>query len=243
MLSDKVIEWTRNYFRNSGRDTAVIGISGGKDSAVVAAILVKAIGAENVVGVLMPNGVQSDIDDSMRVVKELGIRHFTVNIQDGYNGVIENINSTGIVVSKEAAINVGPRIRMTILYTIAQSLSATGKHPCVVGTGNKSEHYIGYYTKWGDGGCDVNPIQDLWVHEVVQVGMELGYFPDIVNKIPADGLCGKSDEDNLGFSYYDIFVHVVNGTCGDVEKDAAIDVRHRMAAHKENPIPHFENKF
>lgn len=240
MLSERIVEWTREYFIKNGRDTAVIGISGGKDSAVVAAILVKAIGAQNVYGVLMPNGTQSDISDSYRVVEELGINHTVVNIGPMYDATVHGINLTDDVhVSPEAAINIGPRLRMTVLYTICQSLSAKGYHPCVVGTGNKAEHYIGYFTKWGDGGCDVNPIQDLWVHEVIQVGMELGYFPHIVKKVPADGLCGKSDEDNLGFSYDDVYRFATQGTSGNKRVDRAIERKYNASRHKENPIPYF----
>ena len=243
MLKDKVINWTKNQFANTGRDTAVIGISGGKDSAVVAAILCEAIGKNNVLGVLIPNGFHNeDYEDSVKVCEELGIKYIEINIFTMYQSMIEKLrNINDKWPSTDAQINIAPRLRMTTLYSIAQSLSAEGKHPAVVGTGNKSEHYVGYFTKWGDGGCDINPIQDLWCHEVIQLGIELGYFPEIVKKTPADGLCGKSDEDNLGFSYDDVYSLVTLGTCGDKKKDALIKKKHEASRHKEEPIPCFKN--
>lgn len=232
-LSEQVIEWTRKWFEDNGRKTAVLGISGGKDSAVVAAILAKAIGPENVIGVLMPNGVQHDMDDSYRVVKELGIKHTVVNIYGAYRAITRDIVGG---VSEAAAINIAPRVRMTVLYAIAQ----TAEKGCVVGTGNKAEAYVGYTTKWGDSACDMNPIKDLWVHEVIQVGDELGFFPDIVHKVPSDGLCGKTDEESLGFSYDDVAAFVAGTRMVPENIQKAIMLRHKGAIHKIKPIPYFE---
>ena len=249
-LSELVISWTRDTLAAMGRDTAVLGISGGKDSAVVAAILAQAIGPENVFGVMMPNGNQKDIGDSEQVIRELGINGLLVNIGDQYEGTVRPaqlvspaagcpIKGGELVPSVEAKINVAPRLRMTKLYEIAQSLGEYGRKACVVGTGNKAEGYVGYCTKWGDTACDLNPIKDLWVWEVLQVGDELEYFPNIVHKAPDDGLSGKTDEERLGFKYEDVYQFVVGGGV-PAEVQAQISARHRANLHKQKPIPYFE---
>ncbi len=241
-LSEKLIKWTRNWFEENNRDTAVVGISGGKDSAVVAAVLVHAIGAENVFGVLMPNGVQSDISDSEQVVKELGIKSITVNINAGYTGILNEISSHIGELSSDTKINAAPRMRMTTLYAVAQTLSERdGKKACVVGTGNASEGYVGYFTKWGDGAHDVNLLKDLWVHEVLQIGNELGYFPNIVHKAPTDGLSGSTDEAKLGVTYDEVYKVAVAEKVDEKSKER-IDKLHNIAKHKVNPIPYFVNK-
>lgn len=234
-LSDRVVEWTRDWFRRNGRETAVIGISGGKDSAVVAGICAKALGPDHVVGVMMPNGVQADLDDSKKVIESLGIRGMEVNIAgmceaglSGMNKAIKLACEIGMLdpelvkcVTKAAYINMQPRVRMTVLYTIAQSLSGPGgMKACVVGTGNKAESMVGYTTKGGDAMCDVDPIGDMWVDEVVRVGDELGVCPEVVHKIPSDGLCGLSDEDRLGFTYGQV-KQVFTGAVGEVDRETA----------------------
>ncbi len=201
-ISDKLIKWTKEWFEENNRKTAVVGISGGKDSAVVAAVLVHALGSDNVIGVLMPYGIQSDISDSKQVVEELGIKNITVNIGNAYDKLSDEILKETEKLSTEAKINMAPRIRMATVYAIAQTISEldNGK-AVVVGTGNASETYVGYFTKWGDGAYDLNLLKDLWVHEVIQVGDELGYFPNIIHKAPTDGLSGKTDEEKLGVTY------------------------------------------
>ena len=245
-LSEQIVEWLRSWFEENGRKTAVIGISGGKDSAVVAALCVRALGPENVFGVLMPNGEQPDIADAKQVVEELGIRHAVVNIQPIFNDVMALYDSAmrDLVAvptpSDGASINIQPRVRMTVLYTIAQTLSERdGAHACVVGTGNFSEAMVGYTTKWGDAACDVDPIGNLWVEEVIQVGDELGYYPNIIHKTPSDGLCGRSDEDNLGFTYAQVraFFEAPDTLAEDVKE--AIQKRYTASAHKRNSIPCF----
>ena len=250
-LSETAIEWLKNEFDKMGRDTAVIGISGGKDSAVVAALLAKAIGAENVFGVMLPNGEQKDIEDSKQVIRELKINGLLVNIEDEYKASIKSadffqnafgVTTKSIEITSEAAINVAPRLRMTKLYAIAQSLGELNKKACVVGTGNKSEGYVGYCTKWGDMACDLNPIKDLWVHEVLQIGDELGFFPNIIHKAPDDGLCGKTDEEKLGFSYRDVYEFVEDKGTVAPEKVEKIKKMHNAALHKINPVPYFKVK-
>ncbi len=239
-LSERIIEWIKNWFDENGRKTAVLGISGGKDSAVVAGLLVRAIGAENVVGVMMPNGMQSDIEDSKKVVDELKIRSITVNINEGYTGIIDEIETQIGQLSKEAKINTAPRMRMTTLYAVAQTLSDTqDARACVVGTGNAGEAYVGFCTKWGDTGHDINPLRDLWVHEVLQVGDELGYFPEIVHKMPHDGLGLVGDEEKLGVTYNDIY-KVATGIEVEDHIKKRVDQLHKYATHKLNPIPYFK---
>ncbi len=240
-LSEKLIEWTKEWFAVNDRKTAVIGISGGKDSAVVAAVLVHAIGKENVFGVLMPNGVQSDIADSLQVVNELGINHTTINIGTAYGALIDEISEQIVEPTSEAKINISPRLRMTTLYAVAQTLSQSQEaKACVVGTGNAAECYVGYFTKWGDGAHDLNLLRDLWVHEVLQVGDELGYFPNIIHKAPADGLSGSTDEQRLGVTYEEVYRVATNQ---EVSKEAKekIDRLHRFAQHKLNPSAYFKN--
>ncbi len=239
-LSERVINWTKEWFLENDRKTAVVGISGGKDSAVVAAILVHALGAENVFAVLMPNGEQSDISDSKQVVEELGIRNITVNIKSSFDGLLSEIKSHLGELSNEASINTAPRIRMSTLYAVAQTLSERdGAKACVVGTGNASEGYVGYCTKWGDMAHDVNLLKDLWVHEVIEIGDELGYFPNIIHKAPADGLSGSTDEEKLGVSYEEVYKTVVGEEVSEKSR-ARIETLHKLAKHKLNPIPYFK---
>ncbi len=240
--SEKIMSWMGRWFGDHGRKTAVLGISGGKDSAVVAGLCRQVLGPEQVFGVLMPNGVQSDIEDSRRVVEALGIRHGATNINGAYEAVLACVQEVlGAAPSEGAMINVAPRLRMTILYAVAQTLSEReGAGACVVGTGNRGEAEVGYTTKWGDSACDVNPIRDLWVHEVIEVGDELGYVPEIVHKKPADGLCGQTDEARMGFTYDEVHRFFTGGPV-DVEHRAKIQARHEASRHKREEIPHFEN--
>lgn len=200
---DDVVQWIRNYFAENGKDcSAVIGISGGKDSSIVAALCVEALGADRVVGVLMPNGRQKDIADSTRLVEALGIQSIVVNIGGAYCNMVDVLGRTvpgGI--SEQAKINLPPRLRMATLYAVAQSIPGGGR---VANTCNLSEDFVGYSTKFGDSAGDFSPLANLMVHEVVQIGHELPIPADLVDKVPSDGLCGKTDEDNLGVSYREI---------------------------------------
>lgn len=208
-IYNQIIQFLKDYFKASNSSGAVIGISGGKDSTIVAKLLVDAVGKENVLGILIPNGEQKDIDDSYKVCKYLGINYTVVNINDAFEGIIQQINLSkiqtvdnneeNIPLTEKSLTNVPPRIRMTVLYAIAQSIGFL-----VAGTGNRSEQFIGWFTKWGDGACDVNPIAHLTCAEVIKLGDYLGLPYDLVHKTPADGLTGKSDEENFGFTYSDL---------------------------------------
>lgn len=213
----------------------MIGISGGKDSTVAAALCVEALGKDSVVGVLMPNGIQSDIQDSYKVVESLDINYHVVNIGDTVFTLTDQLE--GIIhVSEQTRVNMPARIRMTTLYAIAQSLPNGGR---VVNTCNRSEDFVGYSTKFGDSVGDFSPLANLMVHEVIQIGHKLPIPAELVDKTPSDGLCGKTDEDNLGFTYAQLDDYITHGTCGIMSIDNKIEVMHRQNLHKLQPMPYF----
>lgn len=198
-LHDDIVQWTLNWFLKNGGDYAVIGISGGKDSSICAAILAEALGPQRVVGVLMPNGEQNDIEDSRRVVKALGIESIEVNIGPAYEALQTNID---MPFGPEKWLptfttNTPARLRMVTLYGIAAQINGR-----VVNTCNLSEDFVGYSTKWGDATGDFSLLGKLTKTEVVKLGETFKNLPsDLVHKTPSDGMCGKSDEDNMGFTY------------------------------------------
>lgn len=239
-MKSLIIKGIKKYVEETNAKGFVIGISGGKDSTVVAKLLVEAIGKDKVLGVMMPNGEQSDIEDSKRVCELLGIEYMTVKIEDVYESLINSIEysdkdgsfnliSTGesILVSDKSKTNIPPRLRMTTLYAVAQSIGYR-----VAGTGNRSERYVGWFTKHGDGGFDYNPIAPLCCTQVVRLGDELELPYDLVHKTPSDGLTGKSDEDNLGFTYEQLDNYILDGTSGDKEIDKKIENLHNLSKHK-----------
>lgn len=210
-LVEQIAIW---FAKNGVGCNAIIGISGGKDSTVAAGLLVKALGKDRVIGVMMPNGIQSDIDDSKRVIDFLGIKSITVNIHDAYESIISQLNN----VSEQTKINLPPRLRMATLYAISQSNNGR-----VINTTNRSEALVGYGTRWGDTIGDICILKDYFVEEVYEIGDELGLPYDLVHKIPSDGLCGKSDEDNLGFKYSDIY-NIFNNHDYDKVKENIIKI-------------------
>lgn len=227
--SEKIVEWIRDWFENHSGNAKgiVVGISGGKDSTVVAALCAKAIGRDNVFGVLMPNNHQSDIEDSIKVCQTIGIGYKIVNIGDIYAEILSTLRLGDISLSFHTRTNIPPRIRMTVLYAIGQELGYR-----VAGTGNASETFVGYFTKWGDGAYDFNPIANLTVEQVVAVGDALRLPYELVHKTPSDGLCGKSDEENLGFSYEDVSDYMNFGSCKNEETANKIKNMHKYNAHK-----------
>jgi len=229
-----IINWIKDYFNaQPGAKGAVIGISGGKDSSVTAKLLVEALGKEGVFGVLMPNGEQKDIADSLRVVDILGISCKIVNIESAYKGILDGIGEEAL--SIDAKINIAPRLRMTTLYAISSTL-----HYRVCGTGNKSEGYVGYTTKWGDNAFDFNPIGDMTTEEVVALGDYLGLPYELTHKTPSDGLSGQSDEEKLGLTYKQLNDYIENGSTGDAEIDEKIRVKHEYNKHKGILAPKYE---
>ena len=239
-VKDQVVQWIRDWFDQCGPGcNAVIGISGGKDSSIVAALCVEALGKDRVIGVTMPNGVQKDISDSMKLINHLGIRYFNVNIGETYNALMgeveKQLGSQHLAVSNQTVINMPPRLRMTTLYAISQSLNGRVANTC-----NLSEDWVGYSTRYGDAAGDFSPLGGLTVQEVKAIGKELGLPIELVEKTPSDGLCGKSDEDNLGFTYAVLDRYIRTGECDDPKIKALIDHKHVMNLIKLQPIPHFE---
>ena len=239
-VKDQVVQWIRDWFEQNGPGcNAVIGISGGKDSSVVAALCAEALGTDRVVGVTMPNGIQPDIDDSMKLINHLGIRHFCVNIGETYDALMREVEkelrSQKTEVSRQTVINMPPRLRMTTLYAISQSLNGRVANTC-----NLSEDWVGYSTRYGDAAGDFSPLGGLTVQEVKAIGKELGLPIELVEKTPSDGLTGKSDEDNLGFTYAVLDHYIRTGECDDPKTKALIDDKHVKNLFKLLPIPHFE---
>jgi NAD+ synthase len=225
----------------------VVGISGGKDSTVTAAICARALGADHVYGVMLPDGGQKDIEDSRRICAALGIRSRTVNIGKIHTALREVTDQFGpspdndgfeVPLSRESDINVGPRLRMTVLRYIAQALGAR-----LAGTGNLSEATVGYCTKDGDTSCDFAMLGRLTSLEVVQVGLTMPEIPRVlVEKTPTDGLSGFSDEERMGILYADIHRYIREGSCGDPETDEKIRKRERANLHKRR-MPVILNPF
>ena len=223
-----LIAWLQDWFEKNGKGcNAVIGISGGKDSSVTAALCVAALGKDRVIGVLMPNGIQADIDDAKHVVEHLGIKHFIVNIKDAYEGAVNALFFSGIQFSEQARVNLPPRIRMSTLYAVSQSMNGR-----VINTCNLSEDWVGYSTRYGDSVGDVCPLGKLTVTEVKELGTALGLPDSLVHKVPSDGLCGKTDEDNLGFTYAVLDHYIRTGEIDDPETKKKIDYKHRINKFK-----------
>lgn len=228
-------DWIRDFFEKNGKGcNAVVGISGGKDSSVTAALCAKALGTERVVGVLMPCGVQSDIDCSQKLVDHLGIRYYTVNIKDAVDGLMNNMPER-LEITAQAKTNLPPRIRMSTLYAIGQCVNGRVANTC-----NLSEDWVGYSTRYGDAAGDFSPLANLTVSEVKQIGKALGLPMELVEKVPSDGLCGKSDEDNLGFTYAVLDKYIRLGICEDEEIKAKIDDKHMKNLFKLQLMPSFD---
>ena len=230
---NECVQWIRDFFEKNGPGcNAVVGISGGKDSSVVAALCAEALGRDRVIGVLMPCGEQADIDMAKLLVSHLGIRHFIVNIKDAVDGV------TGAIpfeLSAQSRQNLPPRIRMATLYAVSQSNNGRVANTC-----NLSEDWVGYATRYGDSAGDFSPCSNLTVQEVRAIGRLLGLPDVLVDKVPADGLCGKTDEDNLGFTYGELDRYIREGIAPEPEKKEKIDRLHRMNAFKLQLMPSFD---
>ena len=209
-VKNACVQWIREFFEKNGHGcNAVLGISGGKDSSVVAALCVEALGKDRVIGVLMPNGEQHDIDMAKLLVNHLGIRHYVVNIKDAFDGVVKNVP---FELSAQSLQNLAPRLRMATVYAVSQSHNGRVANTC-----NLSEDWVGYSTRYGDSVGDFSPCSNLTVQEVKQIGRILGLPAALVDKPPIDGLCGKTDEDNLGFTYAVLDRYIREGVIDDAE--------------------------
>ncbi|MBR2044683.1 MAG: NAD(+) synthase [Agathobacter sp.] len=234
-VKEACVAWIRDFFEKNGSDcNAIIGISGGKDSSVVAALCVEALGKDRVVGVLMPCGEQSDIDMAKCLVEHLGIRSVEVNIKSTVDALFAEIEKVTELTS-QTRINLPPRVRMTTLYAIGQSMNGRVANTC-----NLSEDWVGYSTRYGDAAGDFSPLANLTVTEVKQIGMELELPVKLVEKAPSDGLCGKTDEDNLGFTYAMLDRYIREGICEDVKIKNMIDELHKRNKFKLELMPCFK---
>ena len=234
-VKNDCVEWIRDFFKANGPDcNAIIGISGGKDSSVAAALCVEALGKERVIGVLMPQGEQGDIDMAELLVKTLDIKNFVVNVKDSVDAVINSMPSN-LLLTPQTLQNVPPRIRMTTLYAVAQSTNGRVCNTC-----NLSEDYVGYSTRYGDSVGDFSPMSHLTVTEVKAIGRVLGLPDVLVDKTPIDGLCGKTDEENLGFTYAELDKYIREGEISDPVKKSLIDKKHQMNLFKLQLMPSFE---
>lgn len=233
---DDAVKWIRDFFEKNGKGcNAVVGISGGKDSSVVAALCVEALGKDRVIGVLMPQGEQSDIDMAYLLVNHLGIRHYVINIKNAVDALMNDIPD--IEITAQTRQNLPPRIRMSTLYAVSQSCNGRVANTC-----NLSEDWVGYATRYGDAAGDFSPLSQLTVAEVKAIGRELGLPDELVEKVPTDGLCGKTDEDNLGFTYAVLDKYIRTGVCEDNATKELIDKKHEQNKFKLELMPCFQYK-
>ena len=234
-IKNDCVDWIRDFFEKNGKGcNAVVGISGGKDSSVVAALCVEALGKDRVIGVLMPCGDQHDIDCAYSLVNHLGIKHYEINIKDAFDGIV-NAMPKELAISEQSVNNLSPRLRMSTVYAVSQSVNGR-----VVNTCNLSEDWVGYSTRYGDSVGDFSPLSRLTVQEVKEIGHVLGLPADLVEKTPIDGLCGKTDEDNLGFTYAELDRYIRTGEIDNEETKALIDRKHKANLFKLELMPCFE---
>ena len=232
-FKNECVQWIRDFFEENGKGcNAVIGISGGKDSSIVAALCVEALGKDRVIGVLMPNGEQADIDKAQLLVDTLGIRHYIINIKDAFEGVLRQLP---FEVTEQTRQNLPPRIRMATLYAVSQSHNGRVANTC-----NLSEDWVGYSTRYGDSVGDFSPCSHLTVQEIKEIGRLLKLPTELVDKAPSDGLCGKTDEDNLGFTYAELDRYIRTGEIDNTETKSKIDRKHRINLFKLKLMPAFE---
>ena len=238
IVQNEVVQWIRDWFDKNGKDcNAVIGISGGKDSSIVAALCVEAIGKDRVIGVLMPCGEQSDIDYSVMLINHLKIKSYTMNIMNAVTEIKKQFPAK-IKINEQTSTNLPARIRMATLYAVSQSMNGRVANTC-----NLSEDWVGYATRYGDTAGDFSPLSQLTVSEVKAIGRELGLPSELVDKTPTDGLCGKTDEDNLGFTYDTLDRYIRTGEIDDGDVKAKIDSMHEKNLFKLQLTPSFHPNF
>ena len=236
--TEATIKWIKDWFESNGKGcNAIVGISGGKDSSIAAALCASALGKDRVIGVIMPNGEQSDMDMALLLIKHLGIKHHIVNIKSAYDGISEEIIKAGIDLSRDSEINLAPRLRMSTLYAVAQS--SNGR---VVNTCNLSEDWVGYSTRYGDSVGDLSPMSDFTTAEIRAIGRELGVPEVLIEKVPSDGLSGMSDEDKLGFTYEVLDRYIRTGEIDSEEDKAKIDKLHKQNLFKLRYMDSFKYK-
>lgn len=235
-VTGEIVQWIRDFFEANGKGCmAVVAVSGGKDSSVTAALCAEALGKPRVLGVLLPNGRQPDIGAAEELVNFLGIGSVTLNIEGAYKEIMKGLKeSLSCEVTEQTKVNLPPRVRMAAVYAVSQSMNGR-----VANTSNLSEDWIGYSTRYGDTAGDFSPLSQLTAHEVMAVGTELKLPASLVYKTPADGLTGRTDEDNLGFTYAALDKYLRTGVCEDGEVKKKIDSRRRANRFKLEPMPSF----
>lgn len=234
-VKNDCVLWIRDFFEKNGSDcNAVVGISGGKDSSVVAALCVEALGKDRVIGVLMPQGEQHDIDMAHLLVNHLGIKNYVINVKEAVDAVLNSMPE-GMEITPQTRQNIPPRVRMTTLYAVSQSCNGRVANTC-----NLSEDWVGYSTRYGDSVGDFSPMSNLTVTEVKEIGHLLGLPKELVEKTPIDGLCGKTDEENLGFTYAELDVYIRTGEIADKAKKELIDRKHKANLFKLELMPCFK---
>ncbi len=235
-VKNECVQWIRDFFENNGKGcNAVVGISGGKDSSIAAALCVEALGKDRVVGVLMPQGEQHDIDKAYMLVNHLGIKHYTVNIKETVDSILKSLPED-LEITAQSEQNLPPRIRMSTLYAVSQSCNGRVCNTC-----NLSEDWVGYSTRYGDSVGDFSPLSSLTVTEIKEIGHLLNLPAELVEKVPIDGLCGKTDEENLGFTYAELDKYIRTGEIEDKEKKEIIDRKHRINLFKLQLMPIFDS--
>ena len=234
-VKNECVEWIKDFFEKNGKGcNAVVGISGGKDSSIVAGLCVEALGKDRVIGVLMPCGKQHDIDCAYQLVNHLGIKHYEINIEDAVDGIMNQLDGK-LEISNQTKVNLSPRIRMSALYAVSQSLNGRVANTC-----NLSEDWVGYSTRYGDAAGDFSPLSNLTVTEAKQIGKLIGLPENLVDKVPIDGLCGKTDEDNLGFTYAELDIYIRTGKIDNAETKKRIDTLHERNLFKLQLMPSFK---
>lgn len=244
-VTEGAINWIREWFEENGKGcNVVLGVSGGKDSLIVGKLCVEALGADRVIGVMMPCGVQKDISDSIRVCELLGIKNYTINIEDAVNATLKQMKDAGIEISNQTIVNLPPRIRMSTLYAISQSHNGRVSNNC-----NLSEDICGFSTRFGDSVGDFSPLSYLTTVEIIQIGDYLGLPYDLVHKIPMDGLNVNendeyiTDEDILGVRYSDIHTYAREPEKLKVENPTVFETirqKEMKNAFKLKPMPAYK---
>ena len=234
-VKNECVGWIKEFFEQNGKGcNAVVGISGGKDSSVTAALCVEALGKDRVIGVLMPQGEQGDIDMAYMLVNHLGIKHYEIKVKEAVDGVFKAMPKE-LEVSVQSRVNLPPRIRMSVLYAVGQSVNGRVANTC-----NLSEDWVGYATRYGDAAGDFSPLSNLTVTEVKEIGRVLGLPDELVDKTPIDGLCGKTDEENLGFTYAELDKYIRTGKIDNQATKEVIDQKHRANLFKLQLMPSFK---
>lgn len=238
-VKDDCVNWIKNWFEENGKNCkAIVGISGGLDSSVVASLCVEALGKERVIGVLMPRGQQRDICFADMLCDFLDIKRYEINIHEVVSELEAKISFSHIRLSPQTLINLPARIRMSTLYAVSQSLNGRVANTC-----NLSEDWVGYSTRWGDSVGDFSPLSNLTKTEVKELAKELGLPQMLVEKVPSDGLCGKTDEDNLGFTYAELDRYIRTGEIENKEHKEKIDYMHKKNKFKLEMMPSFVLEF